>query len=102
MIELFHCRPSDLDEEDGFRCLRLLNVQHWRDAAIQYKSDPKRMDASTRMRLSLLMAGEEDALDKYIEAPSQTQQVANLLREVGQTPAPKSAKEIIEKKNVRD
>ena len=62
LCELFHCRPSELDEEDGFRCLRMLYLHHWREVALAYKNDPKSISAEDRTRITLLLGGKEDAL----------------------------------------
>jgi hypothetical protein len=64
LCELFHCRPSELNEEDGLLLLSILDVKHWRDVATRYEEDPgtKAVDNSDKLRLMLLSRGVKDAL----------------------------------------
>jgi hypothetical protein len=61
---LFHCRPSELDSEDGLFLLKLLDLKHWRDAAAHYDSDPQTSMASNedKKRFMFLSLGVKDAL----------------------------------------
>lgn len=66
LCETFHCRPSELHDEDGFLLLRLLDVQHWRDAASYYDEDPssKAVPEEDKIRMMLLAAGDPQALTR--------------------------------------
>jgi len=73
LIELFHCTPSQLDEEDGWRCLTYLELRHWRDAALAYKDKDRRksIPREDRMRIARLLHGERDALKKEVGTAEQ-------------------------------
>ena len=65
LVELYHCRPSELEEEDGFLGLTLLHMRQWRDKTFQWKSNPKALGTEDRIRLhELVNMGVEDALTK--------------------------------------
>jgi len=69
MCELFHCRPSELDNEDGLLLLQLMDLKHWRDVASHYDSDPKTPMVSDdeKFRMLALSYGVKDALTADIE-----------------------------------
>jgi len=64
LCEMFHCRPSELESEDGLLLLRLVDVKRWRDVAIQYDNDPasKAVTSEDKHRLLFLSMGKTDAL----------------------------------------
>jgi hypothetical protein len=72
LCELFHCRPSELESEDGLLLLRLLNMRHWRDVASYYDDDPDSTMVSDedRKRLMFLAMGVTDALSIPVNALS--------------------------------
>lgn len=61
---MFHCRPSELESEDGLLLLRLVDVKRWRDVALQYDNDPtsKAVTNEDKHRLLFLSMGVTDAL----------------------------------------
>jgi len=61
---LFHCRPSELDEEDGLLLLRLLDIKSWRDKVFEYDNDPKTTAVSStdKTRFTFLAFGDDEAL----------------------------------------
>jgi hypothetical protein len=64
LCELFHCRPSELESEDGLFLLKLLDLKHWRDAAAHYDDDPQTGMVSNedKKRFMYLSFGVKDAL----------------------------------------
>ena len=64
MCELFHCRPSELDNEDGLLLLQLMELKHWRDVASYYDEDPgtKMVSNDEKFRFVALSFGVMDAL----------------------------------------
>jgi len=40
----------------------MLELRHWRDAAVQFKHSPKDMDMSSKSRILRLLGGDLDAL----------------------------------------
>jgi hypothetical protein len=88
LVEMFHCKPSELEGEDGFTCLRLLNMRHWRDAASAYKHNRKGMDGEDRMRIGLLLSGKvPDALTKSLDKKkTKIDEAKEFIDELGQPP----------------
>lgn len=82
LCEMFHCRPSELQEEDGWTCMRMYNLRHWRTVAQNFREDPHGVSREDRMRLRLLMSGKEDALHMDIKPQSQTEKVAGFMKQV--------------------
>jgi len=64
LCELFHCRPSELNSEDGLLLLRLMELKGWRDRALEYDSDPSSKSVSNedKMRFTFIAHGDDDAL----------------------------------------
>ena len=64
LCELFHCRPSELNNEDGLLLLRLMELKGWRDRALEYDNDPSSKSVSNedKMRFTFLVHGDDDAL----------------------------------------
>lgn len=84
LIELFSCRPTDLDGEDGWKCLRLLELRRWRDTAQAFKQDAKSVSAEDRTRILLLRQGKDDALTRDIRKKKDTEKVADAIKEFEQ------------------
>jgi len=76
-----------LDEVDGWRALRLLNLKYWRDVASAFKEDPKSVTPEQRIRIHQLLRGREDALTYDMEEKSyaerQVGKVKKLMQEAG-------------------
>lgn len=64
LCEMFHCRPSELESEDGLLLLHLVDIKRWRDVALQYDNDPssKAVTNEDKHRLLFLSMGKTDAL----------------------------------------
>jgi hypothetical protein len=64
MCEMFHCRPSELEAEDGLLLLQLMDIKHWRDVANRYADNPSTKSVSSEdlHRLAFLIAGDDEAL----------------------------------------
>ena len=63
---MFHCRPSELSEEDGLLLLRLMELKSWRDKAQRYDDDPatKLISSEDKMRFMFLAFGDDTALHR--------------------------------------
>lgn len=69
---MFHCRPSELANEDGLLLLQLMDLKHWRDSASYYDDDPKTKMVSNddKLRFVALSFGVKDALTAKIDTLS--------------------------------
>jgi len=69
LCELFHCRPSELDSEDGLLLLNMMSIKRWRDVALRYDDDPSTnlITSEEKRRLTYLSMGVQDALSADLE-----------------------------------
>lgn len=58
----------------------MLELRHWRDAAVQFKHSPKDMDMSSKSRILRLLGGDKGAL-RSTEGRSVTDRKAQQVRE---------------------
>lgn len=62
--------------------MRMYNLRRWRNVAQNFREDPHNVSREDRMRLRLLMSGKMDALHMEVEPQSQTEKVAEFMKQV--------------------
>ena len=95
LCELFHCRPSELDDEDGLQLLRLMDLRAWRDKALDYDNDPRTTSVSSvdKTRFTFIAYGDNDAL--FLDAKELTMKRLKEVRARGDFKLSKAKKEQI-------